>query len=138
MTRPRTTGPLGVALQGNEQASVDLVRNMDLQKPADHNRRVWDDRTGVGPSRVGLYPDDFPRAFSSLLVKTSATAYQITKFTGLDEGYLSRLRSGEKQNPSMETIVKICIALAHINSGFTLSDAERLLNSVGRSLKSRC
>lgn len=82
----------------------------------------------------GLYPNDFSRIFSSLLQKTHVSCYQISKYTGLDEGYLARLRSGVKRKPSVETIMKINLAFAHYNDGFSLNDAEHLLNSLGYSL----
>jgi hypothetical protein len=110
---------------------------MDLQGQADQKPGVWDDRAGAGSIRATLYPNDFSRVFSSLLAKTGVTAYQIAKFTNINEGYLSRLRSGEKRDPSFQIIVKVSIALAHLSPQFALSDAERLFKAVGRSLGSR-
>ena len=91
----------------------------------------------AGPMEEGLYSHDFSRAFSRALEKTGVTCYQIHKYTGLDQGYLSRLKSGEKADPSFQVIVRLCLALAHCSSDFTQHDAENLFGSVGRSLQIR-
>ena len=84
--------------------------------------------------KAGLYSNNFSRVFSNLLEKTGVSCYQIHKYTNLTEAYLSRLRNGEKSNPSVETIVKIALAMAHDSEKFSLPDAESLFHSVGRSL----
>ena len=85
----------------------------------------------------GLFGDDFSRAFADVLHRAGVSRYQISQYTGLDQGYLSRLQNGDKSNPSPETVMKLCLALAHYCPAFSLSDAERLFGSVGRSLTPR-
>ena len=84
---------------------------------------------------MGLYQNNFAEAFSKLIAKAGVTCYQIHQFTHLDQAYLGRLRSGEKNNPSPETIVKIGLALCHVSAKVTISDIELLFKSVGRSLR---
>jgi hypothetical protein len=84
---------------------------------------------------MGLYQNNFTEAFLKLITKSGVTPYQIHQFTHLDQAYLSRLKSGEKNNPSPETIVKIGLAICHFNDKIKLSDIEVLLNSTGRSLR---
>ena len=84
---------------------------------------------------MGLYENNFTEAFLKLITKSGVTPYQIHQFTHLDQAYLSRLKSGEKNNPSPETIVKIGLAICHFNDKIKLSDIEVLLNSTGRSLR---
>ena len=85
---------------------------------------------------MGLYQNNFAEAFSKLLAKSGGTCscYQIHQFTDLDQAYLSRLKSGEKNSPSPETIVKIGLAICHFNDKIKLSDIETLFSSTGRSL----
>jgi hypothetical protein len=83
--------------------------------------------------KTGLYTNDFSRIFSKLLEKSSISCYQIHQYSGIDQAYLSRLRSGEKCNPSPEVIMRIVLALAC--NKVTMYDIETLLNSVGRSLR---
>lgn len=83
----------------------------------------------------GLLSMDFAKAFSQILEETHVSCYQISQFSNIDEGYLSRLKSGEKCNPSLETIMKICLALAHLSKELQLNQVEDLLNSAGRSLR---
>ena len=84
--------------------------------------------------QVGLYQKNFVEAFSKLMARTSATCYQIHQFTHLDQAYLSRLKSGERNIPSLETIIKICLAICHFDYKIKLSDIETLFKSTGRSL----
>ena len=81
-----------------------------------------------------LYSNDFCEVFDDLLKRTVISCYQINKYTGLDETYLSRLRNGQKNNPSAETILKISLALTHLSEDIALHDIEGLFNSVGRSI----
>jgi hypothetical protein len=83
----------------------------------------------------GVYSSNFSRVFSQLLETASVSCYQISQFAHLDQGYLSRLKNGAKQNPSPETIIKISLALAHLSDKIRLGDIQKLFKSVGRSLK---
>lgn len=83
---------------------------------------------------MALYGSDFAKIFSDLLDKSGVSSYKLSQYVYLDEAYLSRLRNGQKVNPSPETVVKICIGLAHYSEKLNLSDFEKLFNSVGRSL----
>ena len=85
--------------------------------------------------QVGLYQNNFTEVFSKLIAKSGVTPYKIHQFTHLDEAYLSRLKSGERNSPSPETIVKIGLAICHYNDKIELSDIETLFNSTGRSLR---
>ena len=82
----------------------------------------------------GIYGSNFTKAFNKLLKKSGATCYQIAKCTHIGQSYLSRLKNGEKNNPSPETIIKIGLALFRTNHSITITDVEELFNSVGRSI----
>ena len=82
----------------------------------------------------GIYASNFSVVFSRLLEKTNISCYQIHQFTHLDQGYLSRLKKGEKNNPGPETILKISLAFTHWSKDVKLYDIERLFNSVSRSI----
>ena len=83
---------------------------------------------------MAIYDDNFSVVFTGLLTRFSVTCYEIGEYTGLDQAYLSRLQSGERTNPSSETIMKIGLALAHFSEKITLHDLESLFRSVGHSL----
>ena len=84
-----------------------------------------------------LYASDFSKVFSTLLEKNGISCYQISRYTHLDQAYLSRLKNGGKHNPSPETLIKISLALAHYSNQVQLHDIQRLLKSVGRSIITR-
>lgn len=83
---------------------------------------------------TGIYDNDFSRVFSYLLEKYKVSCYQISQYCNLDQAYLSRLKSGEKKNPSPGTIFKIALSLTHLSEKITMYDIEELFKSVGRSL----
>jgi transcriptional regulator with XRE-family HTH domain len=83
---------------------------------------------------MAIYTDGFAKAFSGLLNKSGVSSYKISHYTHLDQAYLSRLLSGEKKNPSIETIFKICLALANYNSELSIDDFEKLIKTSGHSL----
>ena len=83
---------------------------------------------------MAIYTNNFCRVFARLLAETGVTCYKISQYTGIDGGYLSRLKSGAKENPSPETIIKICLAIAHYSKGIQLHDLEALFNATGRTL----
>ena len=84
---------------------------------------------------MGIYHNNFTEAFSKLIDKSGVTCYQIHQFSHLDQAYLSRLKSGERNSPSPETIMKISLAICHLNEKIKLLDIEKLFNSTGRSLR---
>ena len=83
---------------------------------------------------MAIYVNGFSKVFSALLQQAHVSCYQISQYTHLDQGYLNRLKTGEKQNPSPETVMKISLALTHYSSQVRLYDIQRLFRSVGRSL----
>ena len=85
-------------------------------------------------ARHGVYSNSFSQAFSQLLEKASISCYQISQFSHLDQAYLSRLKNGERHNPSPETIIKISLAVTHYSDKIKLYDIQKLFKSVGRSL----
>jgi len=84
-----------------------------------------------------LYASDFSKVFSTLLEKNGISCYQISRYTHLDQAYLSRLKNGGKHNPSPETLIKISLALTHYSNQVQIHDIQRLFKSVGRSIITR-
>ena len=81
-----------------------------------------------------VYSNSVSHAFSQLIEITGVSCYKISQFTHLDQAYLGRLKNSEKQNPSVETIIKISLALTHYSEKIKLYDIQELFKSVGRSL----
>lgn len=83
---------------------------------------------------MAIFKDNFADAFDEILNKLSISGHQIAYSTRLDEAYISRLRSGQKKNPSDETIIKICLAIAHYANKLPLDEIELLFKASGHSL----
>lgn len=84
--------------------------------------------------RQGLYQGQFSEVFSSLLEKNGVSCYGVSKFSGIDQAYLSRLKRGDKVHPSPEVVMRISLALVHCSEKIFLHDVEELFNSTGRTL----
>ena len=87
--------------------------------------------------KESLHSNRFSEVFSKLLERSKVSSYRISHYSGIDEAYLSRLKSGEKDNPSLETLLKIAFGLIRHSDEVTLYDIEDLFNSTGRTLKIR-
>jgi hypothetical protein len=83
---------------------------------------------------MALYGNEFAKIFSELTARSGVSCYKIGQYVNLDEAYLSRLKSGEKMNPSPETVVRICLALAHFSDKLDINDFETLFHACGHSL----
>ena len=86
---------------------------------------------------MALYYEGFDKVFSHLLEKTGVTGYKIEQYTDLDQGYISCLKNGKKNNPGPEVVVKISVALAHFSPDLEMADIEELFDSIGRPLYSK-
>jgi len=84
-----------------------------------------------------LYSDQFSKVLDRLIKKGGISCYSISTYTGIDQGYLSRLRHGKKQSPTPAMLVKISIALAHLSQLITIDDIETLFNATGRTISPR-
>jgi len=83
---------------------------------------------------MAIYSNNFDKIYSKLLDELEVTNYEVSKFTHIDQGYLSSLRNGHKNNPSPEILVKIGLALAHYGNKVKMKHIEELFNAAGRSL----
>ena len=75
----------------------------------------------------------FAILFKGLREKGDKSRYAIARFTGLDEAYLKRLESGERRNPSRETVIKIALALVCGTTVITMQDIYALMLSAGHA-----
>ena len=73
----------------------------------------------------------FGRILREMRLKAGKSKYSLSAFTGLDPTYLRRLETGQRLNPSFDTVIKICVALASGTSGIGLEDINDLLLAAG-------
>ena len=72
---------------------------------------------------------EFSTMLKSLRSKSGKSRYKLAQYSGIDEAYLSRLESGERQNPSRDVVMKLGLALASDTSAVSLDDVNELLLS---------
>ena len=80
----------------------------------------------------------FAATMKNLRTKSGKSRYRLVEYSGLDEAYILRLESGERQNPSRDTVMKLCLALASTSESVTIHDVNELLLAAGYApLRSR-
>lgn len=83
---------------------------------------------------TGIYTKQFAEVFESLLSTSGISCYQLSQYADINQAYLSRLKSGEKTNPSPEIVMRIGLALVHFSENVKISDVEKLFNATGRTM----
>ena len=76
-------------------------------------------------------PTQFSGALKTLREKSGKSRYRLAQCSGLDEGYLGRLESGQRRNPSRDTVIKIGLALVQDTAEVSIHDVQELLLSAG-------
>ena len=69
----------------------------------------------------------FAETLKRLRIKAGKSRYQLWKFSGIDQSYISKLENGDKVNPSRSTVVLLGMGLLHACDEIDLSDIEELL-----------
>lgn len=73
----------------------------------------------------------FSITLKTLREKSGKSRYRLAQCSGLDEGYLGRLESGERRNPSRDTVIKIGLALVQDTTEVTIHDVQELILAAG-------
>ena len=74
---------------------------------------------------------EFSRTFKRLRAKAETSRYKLAQYSGLNEAYILRLESGERQNPSRDTVIKLGLALVAHSSDISISDVNELFLAGG-------
>ena len=74
---------------------------------------------------------EFSLVLRRLRERSNKSRYRLAQFTGVNEAYLLRLETGERQNPSRDVVLKLGLALVADSSLVTLNDVNELLLSAG-------
>lgn len=73
----------------------------------------------------------FGETLKTLRSKADKSRYRLAQYSGLDEAYILRLESGERQNPSRDSVMKLSLALAANSEAVSLHDVNSLLLASG-------
>ena len=74
---------------------------------------------------------EFSGTLRRLRSKSGKTRYKLAQYSGLDEAYVLRLESGERQNPSRDTVMKLGLALVADSDTVSIHDVNELLLAGG-------
>ena len=69
----------------------------------------------------------FGQLLRQLRIKAGKSRYQLWKFSGIDQSYISKLENGDKVNPSRSTVVLLGMGLLRACDEIDLSDIEEML-----------
>ena len=85
----------------------------------------------VGALMLSNTGTDFSTTLKFLRSKAGKSRYRLAQYSGLTEAYLSRLESGERNNPSRNVVMRIGFALVTDTSSVTMDDVNQLLWAAG-------
>ena len=74
---------------------------------------------------------EFSATLKQLRRKSGKSRYRLAQYSGINEAYLLRLESGERQNPSRDVVMKLGLALVANSPSVSLDDFNELLLSAG-------
>ena len=69
----------------------------------------------------------FSQTLRRLRLQSGKSRYKLAQYSGISEAYLLRLESGERRNPSRDTVLKLALALVAGASSVSLCDVNELL-----------
>ena len=83
------------------------------------------------PGPGGMMADKGTTQFSETLkrlrLQSGKSRQELAQYSGLSEAYLFRLESGERRNPSRDTVIKIALALVAGASSVSVCNVNGLL-----------
>jgi len=85
--------------------------------------------------KEGIYNYQFTEELSRLLGKSGVSCYKICQYSHIDQAYLSKLKNGEKNNPSPEIVMRIALAIVYYGGNITIAYIEKLFRPTGHSLR---
>ena len=71
----------------------------------------------------------FSETLSALRRRAGKSKYSLAQYSGLDQSYILRLETGEKDNPSRDVVLMLALALVHDSDSVGIHDVEELLMS---------
>ena len=74
---------------------------------------------------------EFSGTLKKLRAQSGKSRYRLAHYSGLDEAYVGRLESGERQNPSRDTVMKLALALVAESTRVSIHDVNELLLAGG-------
>ena len=73
----------------------------------------------------------FAERLKTLRIKAGKSRYRLAQYSGIDQAYIHRLETGERNNPSREIVLMLGFALVADPDSVAISDINELLLSAG-------
>ena len=73
----------------------------------------------------------FGKALKSLRLKSDKSRYRLAQYSGIDQSYIQRLETGEKNNPSRDIVLMLAFSLVENSDSVSVDDVDTLLLAAG-------
>ena len=73
----------------------------------------------------------FGKTLKTLRLDADKSRYRLAQYSGIDQAYIQRLETGERNNPSRDVVLMLAFALVENSNSVTLHDVDELLLSAG-------
>ena len=70
---------------------------------------------------------EFGETLKILRLKTHKSRYRLAQYSGIDQAYIHRLETGERNNPSRDVVLMLAIALVENSEAVGIYDVDELL-----------
>ena len=74
---------------------------------------------------------EFGETLKILRLKAHKSKYRLAQYSGIDQAYIHRLETGERNNPSRDVVLMLAIALVENSDSVTVYDIDELLLAAG-------
>ena len=73
----------------------------------------------------------FAERLKMLRMRSGKSRYRLAQYSGIDQAYIHRLETGERNNPSREIVLMLGFALVENSQSVGIEDIDELLLSAG-------
>ena len=81
----------------------------------------------------------FGATLTKLRLKAGKSRYRLSKYSGIDQAYINRLETGNRQNPSRDLVFRLALALVENSEAVNIDDVDELLIAAAHEpLRRRC
>ena len=73
----------------------------------------------------------FGETLKNLRLKAGKSRYRLAQYGGIDQAYIQRLETGEKNNPGRDVVLMLAFAPVENSDSVTVYDVDELLLAAG-------
>ena len=74
---------------------------------------------------------EFGDALKTLRKRSDKSRYRLAQYSGINQAYVQRLETGERNNPSRDVVLMLAFALVENSDSVSVNDVDFLLLAAG-------